>query len=69
MNLSNVDCMTCLVNVARGLKVEHWRIQGNGVTHAVVYDMGPGRAVAACWYERYNLYGCHIGWRRRKNQP
>lgn len=64
--LSDVDCMTCLTNVARGLETkDDWRVRWNGVTHAIVWEMGPGCAVAACWYERQNPYGGHVEWRRR----
>lgn len=65
MSLSDVDCMNCLVNIARGLVAEsqiHWR----GVTHAAVYEMGPGHLVAACKYEQHNAYGGYVEWWQRK---
>lgn len=66
MSLSDVDCMTCLTNVARGLEViNDWRVRRAGVTHAVVWEMGSGRATAACGYERHDPYGIGVGWRRR----
>ena len=67
MSLSTVDCMACLVNVARGLETENdLRIRWQGVVHAVAWEMGPGRVAAACLYERVNPYGRHHEWRRRK---
>lgn len=44
--MTDVDCMTCLVNMARGLEVDG-QVLWNGVRHATVY---PGRARAACRY-------------------
>lgn len=67
VNLSDVDCMTCLTNVARGLQTEDdWRVRWNGVIHAVVWDMSTGRVAPACKYERHNPYGSHVEWRQRK---
>jgi hypothetical protein len=61
----DVDCMTCLVNIARGLKVENGlRIPWRGTTHAAVLEIGPG---LACDYERHNSYGSHVEWRRRSD--
>lgn len=61
-----VDCMTCLVNLARGLEnaLDISRITHRGVTHAAVYEMGPGRLRAACLYERVS--GTRNGWRSRR---
>lgn len=68
-----VDCMACLVNLARGLGDDHdvvvetgYFIHHEGVTHATVYAMGPGTVRAACRYERVVLtVKGHYMWRAR----
>lgn len=68
MNPSEIDCMGCLVNTARGLEVEDdLRIRWRGVTHAAVWEMGPGCIVAACKFEQRNPYGSHTEWQRRSD--
>lgn len=64
--MTDVNCMTCLVNVAKGLEV----LQGpgniaiyDGLHHAVVWEMGPGRFANACLYELTNPYGRLLEWR------
>lgn len=65
--MAPVDCMSCLVNVARGLAVESdLRLRWGEVVHAAVWEMGPGLVVAACKYEQTDPYGHPFGWRRRK---
>lgn len=68
MSLAGIDCMTCLVNVVRGLGVEgDLRIRWHGVAHAAVWEMGPGLVVAACKYEQTDdEFEWIPGWRRRK---
>lgn len=56
--MTDVDCMACLVNLAHGLEtdpdvwVEKVGLVHKGITHAAIYEMGPGRIRAACRYER-----------------
>ena len=67
MSLADVNCMTCLVNVARGLGVEDdLRIRWRGVAHAAVWEMGPGLVVAACKYEPINPHGSYVVWHRKR---
>jgi hypothetical protein len=61
-----IDCMTCLVNVARGLEVEEdLRIPWRGTNHAVVVEMRPGRVAVACRHRMTNPYGSHVEWRHK----
>lgn len=58
-----IDCMTCLVNITQGLEVEdNQRLKWQGMTHAAVYEMGPGRLGIACHYTQVNIYGIHYAW-------
>ncbi len=67
MSLSDIDCMACLVNVARGLEVEEGlHIPWRGMNHAAVFESGPGRVLVACRFEQRNLYGNHIEWCHKK---
>lgn len=69
MNPSDVNCMTCLVNAARGLEVEvGWHLIWAGMTHAVVWEIGPGRLVVACKYRQINMktYNNQTLWERVK---
>ncbi len=61
--MTDVDCMTCLVNMARGLEVDG-QVLWNGVRHATVYEMGPGRVRAACRYIQVRVHDL-TGWRVR----
>lgn len=65
---SSVDCMTCLVNVARGLEVEYGlHIRWHGIRHAAVWEMSSGLVVAACKYEKTDDAFAYIpGWQRKK---
>lgn len=66
MSRSDIDCMGCLVNVARGLEVEgNLRIYRDGVNHAAVWSMGL-RLVVACKYEQHNTYSSRVEWRRKR---
>lgn len=70
--MTDVNCMTCLVNLARGLDDDYDtsvmidRIKHKGVSHAAMYEMGPGIIRAACRYEPVRGSRRILRWRVRR---